>query len=64
MTDAQARIVSALRASNTALTQAEIAHQVDGEAAEVAKDCYALGAAGVINYCGGFYSIVHGKGKR
>lgn len=57
MTDAQARIVSAIRASNTALTQAEIADLVDAPAAEVAKDCYALGAAGVISYRGGFYQM-------
>lgn len=64
MTDEQARIVSALRTSNTALTQAEIAHQVDRPSAEVAKDCYALGAAGVINYRGGFYSLAQRRAAR
>ena len=57
MTDPQARIVAAIRASNAALTQAEIARAVDADAAQIARDCYALGAAGLIDYRGGFYSL-------
>lgn len=63
MTDPQARIVAALRNSNTALTQAEIAKATGTTADDTRRDCYALGAAGVINYRGGFYSLANrGRG--
>lgn len=63
MTDDQAKIVSALRLSNTALTQAEIAG-ITGQTAEgVRRDCYALGAAGQVAYRGGYYSLMDRRAK-
>lgn len=64
MTDPQARIVAVIRASSAALTQAQIASAVDADATEVAKDCYALGAAGLIDYRGGVYSLVKRRAGR
>lgn len=61
MTDSQAKIVSALRQSNTALTQAELAERTDLPARDVSECCYALGAAGFVNYRDGFYSLTRAK---
>lgn len=58
MTDQQSKIVNALRKSNAALTQAELAKRTGLSAQEVREQCYALGAQGYVNYTGGNYSLV------
>jgi len=63
MTDNQAKIVSALRLSNTALTQAEIAGITGQTSDDVRRDCYALGAQGQVTYRSGYYSLVDRRVK-
>lgn len=60
MTDTQAQIVIAMRRSNTAMTQAEIAKATDLDAGHVLSDLLALGAAGYIRKSGGFFSLTRG----
>ena len=57
MTDQQAKIYQVLRHSNAALSQTELARITGLSAEDVRKDCYALGAAGEINYRLGQYAI-------
>jgi len=61
VTDTQAQIVTALRRSNAALTQAELAKRTKLSAQEVRENCYQLGAAGYVNYRGGFYSLARAE---
>jgi len=61
LTDTQAKIVIALRRSNAALTQAELAKRTKLSAQEVRENCYALGSDGYVNYRGGFYSLARAE---
>jgi len=52
MTDTQSKIIVALRRSNAALTQAELAKRTKLSAQEVRENCYQLGANGYVNFRG------------
>lgn len=61
MTDDQAKVVNALRQSNTALTQAELATRTDMDARAVAECCEALIGQRYVVKRGGFYTLVRAK---
>lgn len=63
MTDNQAKIVSALRLSNTAMTQAEISSATGQTSDDVRRDCYALRDQGQVAYRSGYYSLVDRRVK-
>jgi len=63
MTDDQAKVIQALRQSNTALTQAEIAGVTGQTSDDVRRDCYALGVQGQVAYRGGYYSLMDRRVK-
>jgi DNA-binding IclR family transcriptional regulator len=57
MTDTQAKIIIAMRRSNTAMTQAEIAKATDLDASKVLSDVLALGAMGYVRKSGSFFAL-------
>lgn len=57
MTDTQAKIIHALRQSNKALSQAELARLTKLSAQTIREECYALGAQGYVDYKRGTYSL-------
>jgi DNA-binding Lrp family transcriptional regulator len=61
MTDTQAQIVIAMRRSNTAMTQTEIAKATNLDAGQVLSDVLALGAAGYIRKAGSFYALIRAR---
>lgn len=61
MTDTQAKIIVAMRRSNTAMTQAEIAKATDLDAGKVLSDILALGAAGYVRKSGSFFALTRSK---
>lgn len=61
MTDTQSQIVIAMRRSNTAMTQAEIAKATGLDAGHVLSDILALGAMGYVRKAGSFYALVRGR---
>jgi DNA-binding IclR family transcriptional regulator len=51
------KILNALRQSNTAMTQGEIATATDLDAKTTREACYSLCAGGHITYQGGWYRM-------
>jgi DNA-binding IclR family transcriptional regulator len=55
------KIINALRQSNTAMTQGEIATATDLDAKAVREAAYHLAANGHVTSAGGFYSLARRK---